>query len=369
MNEISLLRSAGPEAEPVSDDVLRAARASLLTEIRAASDARSDEPASVLAARQLVEDARSRGPAPRRRRPGRRAALRVGAAVLTAVAAAAVALLVPDAAPPAAPPAASPAPSVGAPRPDDVTLVSFEVPAFPLTLSVLPPGAGDPVFGADRTGASASYPDAQDDGDDLNIYVGSQPPPPAGSSSFPDSAPEDVTVNGSPAVLVESADPVFASLDWQRAPGQYVTMLAQGGYAQRDVLLSIAEGMVDGPQAVPVQLHLAPAGYSLDFTKDDGRVVSLSDDTRPDRGLIVRLLDSGDGDLAQQFPDVAGQQVEVPVQGRPAQLARSDLGGGGAQGWVLQARLPDGTDFVMEAPGDLTQQQVVQLADQVSSTP
>jgi hypothetical protein len=121
---------------------------------------------------------------------------------------------------------------------------------------------------------------------------------------------------------------------------------------------------------MPVQLHLAPAGYSLDVSKDDGRIIILADDTDPTTSLVVRLLAADETDGAQTFPDVAGQSVdEVTVQGQPAQLARTDLGGGGAQGWALRAQLPDGSAVVVEAPGDLTPDQVVQIADQVTYTP
>jgi hypothetical protein len=64
----------------------------------------------------------------------------------------------------------------------------------------------------------------------------------------------------------------------------------------------------------------------------------------------------------------AGPVEEVAVQGQPAQLVRTDYGGG-AQGWFPQAQFPDGTIFVVEAPGDLTREHVVQIADQVTYTP
>ena len=57
------------------------------------------------------------------------------------------------------------------------------------------------------------------------------------------------------------------------------------------------------------------------------------------------------------------------VLGQPADLIRTDMGSGGRDGWYLQALLPDGTTFVVEAPGTLTQEQVVQIAEQVTSTP
>ena len=336
MNEITLIQDGGPEATPVAASALRSARAALLAEIY--------------------------GPAPVRRRPGRRTAFRVGAVVLTAAAAVTTVLVVGGTGGPA------PRPGSGS---ADVALVDFTLPAFPLTLPTPPPGAGDPVFGADAAGGtSMGYESTTDPLQNVGVSVSAEPPPPGGSLSFPGWVPEQVTVNGAPAVLVAPTgpdDPEIASLDWQRRPGQWVTINAQGRYAQRELLLTLAAGLVDQPQPMPVQLHLAPAAYRLDVSKDDGRIIILSDDADPERGLVVRLLAPGQTEDLQTFADVAGQPAqEVTVQGQPAQLARTDLGGGGPQGWVVRAVLPGGSAVVVEAPGDLTADQVVQIADQVS---
>ena len=349
------------------------------------SDAESDQgpapvptetPASVLAARQLVEDARGRrgAVAGRRRRPGRKVVVRMGVAVLTAAAAWTTAVLV--AGPEAGPEAAAPPPG-DVTRVDEATLVDFDMPTFPLTLPTAPPGTAGPVFGGSGAGeASMAYTSTEDPRESVSINVGPEPRPPGGSVSFPGSVAEHITINGSPAVLVapsEAQDDGVASLDWERAPGQWVTIMAQGRYAERDLLTTIAGSLVDSPQAMPVQLHLAPAGYSLDFFKDNGRMVRLGDDADPERGLTVRLPFPDEAVPADQLPgtvDGAAEPVEeVTVQGQPAHLVRTDYGEGGHQGWHLQARFPDGTTFVVEAPGTLTREQVVQVADQVTYTP
>jgi hypothetical protein len=231
------------------------------------------------------------------------------------------------------------------------------------------------VFGGAGVDAAMTYTNTKDSSAFVIINVGSEAPPSGGSVSFPGSRPENVTVNGTPAVIVvpTTADESrTATLDWQRAPGQWVTIFAQGRYAQRDLLLTLAGSLVDRPQAMPVQLHVAPDGYRLDFFKENGRVVRLADEADVDRGLTVRLPFPGETDPVVQLPDVAagtaGPVEQVTVQGQPAQLVRSDFGGGGKQGWFLQARFPDGTTFVVEAPGSLAESQVVQIADQVTYT-
>lgn len=96
MNEIALLRDAGPEATPLTPAALGAARAALLEEIQAAAHDTAAapsgqcEPASVVAARQLVTDAQERRTLSRRRPLRYRARL---ATVLVASAAAAAALV------------------------------------------------------------------------------------------------------------------------------------------------------------------------------------------------------------------------------------------------------------------------------------
>lgn len=330
-------------------------------------------PASVLAAQQLVVDARGRRSSPvvsRRRHPGRRAVLRMSAAVLAVAAAWTTAVLV------AGPEGAAPAPG-DVPRVAAVMLVDFDMPAFPLTLPTPPSGTAGPVFGGSGAGGSSmAYTNTENPLEFVIIHVGSEPPPPGGPISGPGTVAENITINSSPAVVVtipDAQDVGIAGLDWERAPGQWVTIQAQGRYAERDLLMSIASSLVDSPQAMPVQLNLAPVGYSLDFFKDNGQVVRLGDDSDPARGLTVRLPFPGEAGPIEGLSDVvdgtAGPVEEVAVQGQPAQLVRTDYGGGGAQGWFLQARFADGTTFVVEAPGILTPEQVVQIADQVTYTP
>jgi hypothetical protein len=302
-----------------------------------------------------------------RRHSTRTAVLRIGAAVLTAAAAWTTAVLVtgPES---AAPP--SEAPSSQTPPADDLGLVAFELPAFPLTLPTAPEGASGPVFGGAGDGtATMSYASAENSADNMGISVMTEPLPGAPMSGE-GVVEEPVTVGGRPARLTTLTfdDGIgTAYLDWERLPGQWVIINAQGRYADPGLLTTIAGELVDGPQAMPVQLHVAPAGYRLDFFKDDGRVVSLANDADPTKGLIVRLQFPDEVLPDDQPADTARETVTV--QGLPADLIRTDMGSGGRGGWYLRARLPDGTTFVMEAPGDLTQEQVVRIADQVTYTP
>ncbi|MCZ2807041.1 hypothetical protein O2W18_18190 [Modestobacter sp. VKM Ac-2983] len=259
---------------------------------------------------------------------------------------------------------------------DSIRLVDFDLPTQSLTLPTPPPGTAAPTLGADSAGGtSMTYTSTESPLDFVNISVGTESGSPDGPVSFPGSVAEDITINGSPAVIVApTQDEAIAGLTWERRPGQWVTIQAQGRYAQRDLLTGIAADLVDDPLGMPVQLHLAPAGYSLDFFKDNGRIVRLADDTDPSLGLTVQLLSADEViSIDEQLPSVGsrrdGTVEDVTVQGQPAQLARTDHGGGGEHGWVLQALLPGGRTFVVEAPEGLTSEQVVQIADQVTYTP
>ena len=63
-----------------------------------------------------------------------------------------------------------------------------------------------------------------------------------------------------------------------------------------------------------------------------------------------------------------GPVEELAVLGQPAHVVHTDHGGG-CEGWYLQARFPDGTAFVVQAPGDLPREQAVQVAEQVTCAP
>ncbi len=120
MNEITLLREAGPEPPALTPAACSVARAALLAEID--------------------------GPVRRRRAPSRRSRLKIGAAVLavSAVASAAAVVLTTDPIPGITP----------TPQQDDaagqrIELVDFDLPVVPLTLPAPPPGTTGPVFGGD----------------------------------------------------------------------------------------------------------------------------------------------------------------------------------------------------------------------------
>jgi hypothetical protein len=197
---------------------------------------------------------------------------------------------------------------------------------------------------------------------------------------------EDVTVNGQDAELVFGTETTctgpgpecidvevpYVHLVWEHRDGQWVQLRGGGRYKDADRLVAIAEDLVDRPQAVPLQVHLAPAGWSVQAYKDD-RILTLANDSYEQQAVSVHIpLPEEDvpapEELRGRLMGPIGPVIPVTVQGRPAYLVQIDLGPLDP-GWYLQAQFADGTTFVVQAPEAFTQEQVVQMAEQVTFNP
>ncbi len=346
MNEITLLREAAPQAPLLTPTARSSARAALLAEING--------------------DSRPR----RNRRPSPRVRWRIGIGVAAVAAAWAAAVVIA-------------APEELGPLPDSVELIAFEPPTFPLALDPLPAG-WDVSFSADPGGIlHAAYGHAAGDG----VYLRVSPEEPEQSDV---TGTEDVTVDGRDAELVrgdlvmcggtgtecvEERVP-YLHLVWERQDDQWVQLEGYGSYDDADRLVATAENLVDRPQRVPLQLSIAPAGWSVQGYKDD-RILTLVDGDHEQHTLSVHLPLPEDVVPADQVrSSVAGPigpQLDVTVHGRPAQLVRVQgdllIEGRFAEGWFLQAQFDNGTTFVVQAPGSFTQDQVLQLAETVTYKP
>lgn len=338
MNDIDLLRDAGPEAPPLRPGVLDDARALLDAEIARSANGR----ARVVALR--------RAGTPRRPRVG----LLGGVAAAAAACVAAVALWPSTASTPAGGPATS------------VDLVAFEMPVFPLTLPEVPAGLSpEPgIEGGDE--GLMLYHASTDPGsaDVLRIRVTDE-----SDIGFWEWDAEDVTVDGQDGEYVSDTPEGFpyetGYLEWERRPGQWVTVSGDGRFAERDRLVSVADSLVDQPQAPPLRLSLAPAGWRPGFFKESGRIVTLVDEAHPEQTLSVHLPEAPTppADLPRMLEAVTGAVQDTSVNGLPAQLVPT------GNGWYLQAQFADGTTFVVQAPAAFTAEQVVEVAAQVVHTP
>jgi hypothetical protein len=347
MNEITLLREAGPEAPAFTPAARSAARAALLDEIGSVRDGRRH----------------------RLRRPRRKLALRVGLAATAAAAAWTAAVVIA-------------APEEAGPPPGSVRLVAFTPPSFPLSLDPVPAGL-TPAFSGDADAGSFADYRAADGADGFTVGVAEDEPDQREEDDGYDIRSErDVTVHGAEAHEVSGrqivcpgpgTDPQcawqpFRTLTWEMRDDLWVTLSGEGGYTDADRLRAVANSLVDRPQPVTLGVGLAPAGWSTRFYKD-GRILVLADDAHPEQTVSVHLPLPAEvvppDQLRGRLMGPVGPMLTVTVHGRAAQLVRTD-NGPRDRGWYLQAQFPDGTTFVVQAPEAFTQEQVVAFAEQVT---
>lgn len=335
MNEITLIRQAGPEAQPLSPAARHNARAALLEEIGATSHGR---------------------PARHRRTEAKkRFTVRLALTATAAAAALTVAAVI----------STPEAPSTS------VTLVAFEPASFPFTLDPLPAGLL-PSFSADPGDRLiAAYRAPQGD-DGVTLVVTPSKPDVAGASDK-----QKVTVRGRSAELMveniteaagagETADrrPPVLVVQWSN--NQWVEISGSGRFADPGALLAIVETLVERPQAVPLQVHLAPVAWTVLAYKDD-RILTLANDGDDKQTLTVSLPPAplpADKLLSELLGPVSPVMMKT-VNNRPAQLVQIDAGGPD-KGWYLQAQFPDGRTFVIQAPETFTPEQVLTVAAEVT---
>lgn len=340
--------------------------------------AAQSEPASILAARQLVSDAREARTATgsRRRRPSRKAVLRAGLAVIAVAAAWTTAVLV--------------APSDGTGRPSDgtgtpsehigtsgISLVAAEEITFPLSLDPQPAGltpyfsrvGGAPPFEEQPLVYTADY--SSPDGD--RVLVNLFPKDPRGLAESGWSVEGDpagsATVDGTQA-KVRRGDG-FTDILWERPDGRWVRILGEGAYAEIAAVVTVAESLVDRPQPLGLQFGLAPAGWSL-TGYEESRSIDLTRDDDPQQLLRLSVYPPGGNgsiDTMLKGMDLAGPVTPVTIQGQEGRLALAKGDQGHPDYWYTVGQLPNGSRFLLLAPRVLTQEQVLEIAEQVTYTP
>jgi hypothetical protein len=416
--DVQLAGAAG-----IRDAALPALPEDFLALIKAEAEAAGSEPASVIAARQLVSDAHDRrsGATPRRRRPNRTAVLRIGAAVLAVAAAWTTAVVVTGSdtgrTPTATPPTTSgPTPTDGPlDPPGGLSLVAAEAITFPYSLDPEPSGltpeltlaGGLEMFGVvDPVVWMASYRSAEDPGFGFSISAADPREAPEGQRPQDVHVNDDVLETGTVPVSGTEADFVrgkyaerscryassisietepaevcsdsFAELFWQRPDGHWAHLFGEGRYSEVQALVSVAESIVDRPQPVPLQVGLAPVGWVVSSYEAGGlSLVDAADTTSASDRLSISLLERWRGytepdDVLQGMAQ--GEPVEqVTVNGLPAALvsvpdhfADPDEN---RRMWNLGAQFADGPLFLFQAPDTLSREDVLAMAEQVTYTP
>jgi hypothetical protein len=255
--------------------------------------------------------------------------------------------------------------------PGPVELVGYSVPAFPLAFDELPAGLTGPSLSLDPSFdevgpgvAHAGWADPDDPATGIGISLSDDEPENMGDDVA------DADVRGVAGTVyraeVTGADDHLAVV-WERGEDQWVTVSGEGRFATQRAVVELAGQVVDRPTVVPLELDVAPRGWELVAYKDD-RVLTLADPAGDPateataRTVTVHLVTdpSPAEELPREVGATDGRMTAVVVHGAPAQLLPT------ADGWFLQAVLPDGATFTVQAPGDFTEQQVVQLAEGVT---
>lgn len=300
MNDLDLLDRFGPSASEPTDGALAAARARL--------------------------DAAVAAPTPAVRR-SRRLPLLVAASV---VAAGAVGVAVTPA-------------IVGSDH--SIALAAVDPLTFPVTPTWLPEGLGDPVFSKDSSVLMlASYGRPQNG---MSVVVSPSP------DQWEDREHERrIEVNGHDGTIFER-DPGDVVVVWKE-DGSYIGVAGRGGFAREEVVTHVAESVVDRDQPVDLFLTIAPEGWHVKAYQSDMHV------SYGERGELSVTLLSSQADAGTDFG--AHGVHDVSVDGRAGWIgSKADERGDGG-GWILVSNAPDGTGFVLQAPGALTEEQVIEIA-------
>lgn len=337
MNEFTVIREHGPQATPLSGDVLAKARADLMSEIHATTPTTANRPV----------------------RLGRRAVIIAAAVAAAAVVTGVIATSGTDA--PSGPPSAAGKPPV---------LVQFHMPTLPPELTPIPDGLTEPGFTAEPGWFAAVYHDADtrpgQEMSKVSVTVHSSQPSTNGL------AHEDTTYAGKPAVLgtVDQDDPEvhLVSLTWERSPGQWLTLTGGGRFADEQTVRSLADTLVDTDKQLSLDISVAPAGWELYAFKDaapdgDGAVTSLRDPQNPDRTIHVSTMLGLVPDYGRAVEGGPRDVIPVTINGRAGDLVLIP-----GDRWMLQAPLPDGRAFQLQVPADFSKQQVIELAEGVGQS-
>jgi hypothetical protein len=414
------IRDADLPALP--EDLLRDVKALAGSEQMALVDIRESEPASVVAARQLVSDARAARASARtrHRHPSRKAVLRVGAAVLAVAAAWTTAVVVPsdgsrtpggEIAAPSDSTGTAPGSGIETPPPgpfvvDGMTLVAAEQVTFPVSVDPVPEGltpsfrrtGGPTPFGNYPVVWSAAYRSTDGDrfwfeilpGDPREEWDYEHELPQWGYANSEITETRTVSVGGVEADLVrgtydrpncvsEPSTPVqteepgevcassFADLFWERADGQWVWFRGEDAYADTASVVAVAASLVDRPQPVDLQIGLSPEGWSLSHYEEDA--ISFINSADSSQRLAVGLAERWRRETVENaFQGMYdGPEQWVTVNGRPAKIVLVDQGD--FNEWFLAGELEGEVLFHLQVPETFTQEQIIAVAEQVTYTP
>lgn len=330
LNEFTVLRDYGPPASPPSEAVLASARADLMAEL----------------------SAHDRKPAPVRRRP--RLNLRIAAAVAAALVIGIVVAVGQFG-------GGTEVPRAGGGGP--IRLVEFRAPALPPELDPVPDGLRKSGLTGEQGWIGRFYNPDSGSEDVIGVLASSR----GWNPQNIDADHRATTYDGKKAFLTEleaydGEDPSkihrTVRLAWESAPGTWTILSGGGRFASEQAVRALADTLVPATDEVELSITVAPAGWELAAFKSG--VTTLRDPASPDRELTVSLHEGLFENFAEDTMVPVERTVPVTINGGDGELLALTDGT-----WMLQAPLPDGRAFLLQAGEGFTQQQVVEVAEGV----
>jgi len=174
-----------------------------------------------------------------------------------------------------------------------------------------------------------------------------------------------LTTSGSapdPSAVIPSA----SVLSWRYSEELWVTLTGFDHYNYPTTLRRLKPNVISRPVSLAMQLTAAPEGWQVTAYKDTlphGGVATFSDPSAPDAGTLnIDLETSVYEPVDPESLNDPGPAQNVIVQGHSASLIK------GHRTWYLRAPLDSDTTVTLQAPTQLTQEQVLQIADGISRT-
>jgi hypothetical protein len=328
LNEFTVLRDYGPSASPPSEAVLASARADLMAEL-----------------------------SPPTAKPRKtRFSLRITAAVAAALVIGTVVAV-----------GQFGGGTTEVPRAQNsgpIRLVEFRTPPLPPELDKIPDGLGTGGLTGEPGWIGRFYnPLDPRDQDRIGVLVSWRGHNPQNIAE----EHRETTYDGKKAFVAEleaydGTDPSkldrTVRLSWESAPGTWTILSGSGRFGSEKAVRALAGTLVATTDELELSIGVAPAGWELAAFKPG--VTTVLDPASPDRELTVSLRDGLVEDFAEGTVVPVERSVPVTINGGRGELLALTDGT-----WMLQALLPDGRAFLLQASGGFTQRQVVEVAEGV----
>lgn len=251
---------------------------------------------------------------------------------------------------------------------DPIWLVAYSLPALPVSLNPVPHGL-EVSFDYDMDRLIAFYVDSANAAEqvdaDLSLRVLDE-----AAEDDEATAEEGVSVHGKPAQLylrdLPGAADDLATVTWENEPGTWVALAGRGAFATKAAILAQAGSVTNESLPLDMCLEFAPSGWDLvgyKVIRPGGAVLAMSDGDVSDadaRRLTVALYTAPYANLIPEQMENPGPVTPVDIKGRAGELME------GTRGWFLQVPLDGSSYITLQAPKDLSRDQVVQMASGVS---